>query len=311
VDSCFRFFFNSHTNNSCSYLLFLIRIADHSCPVIDEGSRNPQSGSGQFKAHGGGENPSTISKSSGHSATGLSPSSPRSTVDIKGDLKFDLAQMTRRGISLQNLPVTSGLQQTLLLRKEQTKDADSDFAIESMHGDKLATIEKAALWEGTQEDTWERVIRDMDSNVYAVILHSVVEGNLHRFKICGNDAMFPDQRKSRDSGLFTYADVKNSSGIGVKFTMKLRGDSLTKYFTESFGPSIFQWGRRGQNKSTRGYIIKETDGADGKKGADGKEVARLTFLGAGKAISIGPDQDFRLMIAFAAIIDEMVEKRLR
>lgn len=97
----------------------------------------------------------------------------------------------------------------------------------------------------------------------------------------------------------------------MKFTMKLRGDTQDKYVTESFGPSIFQWGRWGQTTRARGFVIKKMIDAGSKKGSDGKEVCKITFLGAGKALSISPDQDFRLMIAYSAIIDEMVEKRLR
>jgi hypothetical protein len=201
--------------------------------------------------------------------------------------------------------VKSGLQQTLLLRRQKSKDTGSDFVVESLHGDKLASIESPVV---VGNETLERIVSDVDGNIYAVILEKVVDGGIHRYKICGTQPIFPDQRRSRDSGLFTYAEVKNSSGIGVKFTMKLRGDTQDKYVTESFGPSIFRWG---QTTRARGFVVKKMIDAGSKKGSDGKEVCKITFLGAGKALSISPDQDFRLMIAYSAIIDEMVEKRLR
>jgi hypothetical protein len=138
---------------------------------------------------------------------------------------------------------------------------------------------------------------DTDGNVYAVIIHFEMDGGKNFFKICGVQPMFEDQRKSRESGLFTYAEVKNSGRIGVKFTMKLRGGS-EKYASEFFGPSIFKWGRG----KARGVSIKN---------ANGDESARITFLGGAKAVSVEPDHDIRLMICFAAIIDEMVDKRMR
>jgi hypothetical protein len=110
--------------------------------------------------------------------------------------------------------------------------------------------------------------------------------------------MYQDQRKNRESGYFTYAEVKNSNGLGVRFSMKLRGEKPEKYTTEYFGPSIFKWGRG----NPKGFIVKNESG---------DECARITFLGGAKAVAVQPDHDIRLMICFAAIIDEMVGKRMR
>lgn len=283
---------------------------DHSCPIIDEGA-TPYSSSRKTATESDANGDVAfarfhISPSASSKSVKAPPSLPRTTLDADIDLTyFDLTEVSRRGVCLGDLPLTSGLQQTLLLRRDYSKDTNAYLTVESMRVDKLATITSATTHSNTQEETQERIIKDMDGNMYAVILPSIVDGQ-HRFKVCGFEAMFPEQRKSRDSGYFTYADVKNSSGMIVKFSMKLRGDSGTKYVTEAFGPSIFQWGS-GRSKNTRGFAIKAT--SDGNTSSE--EVARITFLGAGKALSVAPHQDFRLIIAFAAIIDEMVEKRLR
>ncbi len=154
----------------------------------------------------------------------------------------------------------------------------------------------------TKENTNRRVLTDVEGNQCAVVMHSVLGGGRNYFKICGLEPLYSDQRKNRDTGLFTYADVKNSSGIGVtglKIIMQVYGESTETYIATSFGPSIFKWGKG----IPRGFLVKN--------GTTGLECMRITFLGGAKAISVEPDNDFRLMTCFAVIIHEMVEKRMR
>jgi hypothetical protein len=57
-------------------------------------------------------------------------------------------------------------------------------------------------------------------------LHSFANGQ-NRFKICSDKPMNPEHRQSNESGYYTWADVKNCKGFGVKFSMSLRGEADT------------------------------------------------------------------------------------
>ena len=235
--------------------------ADNSCPIIDED---------------------------------LPPPTPR---------QLDLTAAGKQGLSLSTLPTTFDNPQTILLRRTSPKDKDSDLVVESIRGDRLATIdgeaESITLQNPDSTPADRRLVQDNEGNIYAVILRTLSDGGKNQYRICGVDKMYEEQRKSRESGLYTHAEAKNSGGFGVQFSMKIRGPGeLTKYVTEFFGPSIFKWGRG----RPRGFLIKNTAG---------RECARITLLGGAKAISVEPQMDVRLMTCFAAIIDEMVEKRMR
>ncbi len=256
---------------------------------------------------------------------------------------LDLAELSNGGLSLSSLPAVSGTMQTVVLRKEpvriggpSSRRTGTRLLVESVRGDRLAVMDPAdhhsppsGISDGNNKSSGEgggnpgskchnnnrgsdntpdhRVVRDTDGNLYAVMIRSVVEGR-HRFKICGDQPMFPGQRKSRESGYHTYAEAKNWSGPGVRFSMKLRGQgaaaggapSTSKYVAEAFGPAFLHWGRG----RPRGFLIKDA-------ASEGGECARITVLGEAKAVSVRPGHDVRLMICFATIIDEMVENRLR
>jgi hypothetical protein len=216
---------------------------------------------------------------------------------------LDVTLAAKRGISLSSLPTVGDTPQTILIRKENIKDAaTSDWIVETIRGDRLATIdgegESIVLQNPESTPANRRLVQDTEGTVYAVIFRTLSGGGKNHFRICGVEKMYEQQRKSRESGLYTYAEVKNSGSIGVRFTMKVRGDSAEKYVTEFFGPSIFKWGRG----RPRGILIKNEAG---------KECARITILGGAKAISVEARTDVRLMTCFAVIIDEMVEHRMR
>jgi hypothetical protein len=211
---------------------------------------------------------------------------------LSAQKSLDLTTFSKSGICLSALPTVSEKTQTILLRKENPKDVNSGIVLESLRGDRLAMIDGT-----TSQESSQRIMTDSDGNTYAVILHHDMDGH-NRFKICGVQPMYSNQRKSRLSGYYTYAEVKNSSCLGVKFSMKLRGAASEKYISEYFGPSIFKWG----HGNPKGFIIKN---------GSGNECARITFLGSAKAVAVQPYHDVRLMICYAAIVDEMVGKRMR
>lgn len=205
----------------------------------------------------------------------------------------------------------------------------------------------------------QRILRDNKGNQCAIVLRLPKdhEGH-HRFKICGERPMRSEHRRNVDTGLYTWATVKNTGGIvGVQFSMKLRGagesSSGQEYVTEAFGPSLFHW------STPRGYVIRQVGGYSSSKnmipkgsdhstttssrtmmlpkGSDHSPTgsknmmipkgsdhsvgsaaavtenacARLTYLSGSRALTVGRNVDLCLMTSFAAIIDEMVEHRMR
>ena len=162
------------------------------------------------------------------------------------------------------------------------------MVFETIQGQPIASLECDPAKE-------RRALRDENGELCAVIVRTVMDAGQNRFRLCGRTKAYPDQRKGKDTGYYTWGEVKNSSGINVKFSMKLKGGSETKYVTETFGPSLFNW------NTPRGFIIKQ-----------GKEACcRITYLGDSRGIVLAPNVDKCLMLCFAAIIEEMVEHRMR
>ncbi|KAG7354716.1 hypothetical protein IV203_004072 [Nitzschia inconspicua] len=207
----------------------------------------------------------------------------------------DFATLSQSGQRLSALPTRFQKPQIILLRRERPKDITANLFLESIPTGRLGFME-GEPWRCKKG---KRVMSDTQRKPYAIIVHSLSGGGKNLFRICGVTPLYGDQRKNRDTGFFTYAEVKNAGGIGaIKFTMNVRGERPETYRTEFFGPSLFRWGK-GQ---PRGVVIKNA--------ATGQESARMTFLGGAKAVLIEPDNDIRLMICFAAIIEEMIGKRL-
>ncbi|KAG7358749.1 hypothetical protein IV203_015338 [Nitzschia inconspicua] len=208
---------------------------------------------------------------------------------------LDLATLSQSGLCLSALPTRFQKPQIVLLRREKPKDITANLFLESFPTGRLGFME-GEPWRCKKG---KRVMSDAQRKPYAIIVHSLSGGGKNLFRICGVTPLYGDQRKNRDTGFFTHAEVKNAGGIGaIKFTMNVRGERPEMYRTEFFGPSLFRWGK-GQ---PRGVLIKNA--------ATGQESARITFLGGAKAVLIEPDHDIRLMICFAAIIEEMIGKRL-
>jgi hypothetical protein len=223
-------------------------------------------------------------------------SCPMIDEDTRPPRHLDLTTLSKTDPCLSALSTRSRKPQTVVLRRENPKDVTSNLFLESIQGVRLAFMEGEA-WrcEG------QRVMTDTNWNPYAIIIHSLSGGGKNLFRICGIYPLYAYQRKNRETGLYTHAEVKNAGGIGViSYTMNARGESPEEYATDFFGPSIFSWGR---GRPTRGVIIKNV--------TTGDECARMTFLGRAKTVLVEPDNDIRLMICFAAIIEEMIGKRMR
>ena len=199
--------------------------------------------------------------------------------------EFENVKIRGAKVGMSNsLPVTAGSRTVIL-----NPDADEKgIMIQNANGDILAKLE-------TSPDRTRRLLWDANGELCAIVIKSVVRGQ-NKFKICCDKPMSVDHRRSHGVGYYTWANVKNSNGFGVKFSMTCKSEPDSKFTTESFAPSLLNWG-----KSPRGYIIKKDDVACG----------RLTNLGGARGLVLGKGIDMCMMICYAAIIDEMVENRLR
>jgi hypothetical protein len=185
-----------------------------------------------------------------------------------------------------SLPITEDAT-TVFLKATQGSDDARELSIKNIQGETLAT------WEASSCRTM-RVLKDASGNICAYIQHSLVNGQ-NKYKICSYKPM-NDEHQSGHTGLYTWAEVKNAGTFGVKFSMRMRGNSPDRFTTESFAPSLLHWSKR-----TRGFLMLKNKEA----------CARLTHLQSAKTLDVPPGIDLCLMICYTAIIDEMVESRLR
>lgn len=186
-----------------------------------------------------------------------------------------------------SMPITKACESIILRCDGNDHTAAREIILETVKGERIATLDSDPAKE-------RRTLRDADGELCAIIQHTDVDGR-HRFKISGPNKMTVCHRRSKDSGYYAWADVKNSSGIKPKFLMKMRGDTKSRYKTEAFGPSLLKWG------SPRGFLIKQ----------DEEPCARITYLGGDQGIVFAPNVDKCLMLCFALIIEEMVKNRMR
>jgi hypothetical protein len=189
-----------------------------------------------------------------------------------------------------SLPITNDCETVILRCDEKDHKVAREIVLETITGELIATLD----FDPAKE---RRTLRDADGELCAIIVHEVVDGyQQHVFKICGPKKMNKHHRRSKHSGYYTWAEVRNSSGINVRFSMKVRGhNGEAKYVTETFGPSLFKWG------TPRGFVVKQGQ----------KACTRITYLGDSRGIVVAPNVDKCLMLCFALIIEEMVENRMR
>eukprot|EP00980_Cylindrotheca_fusiformis_P017357 scaffold5380_cov131-Cylindrotheca_fusiformis.AAC.34 len=191
------------------------------------------------------------------------------------------------------LPMTKEVEKVIFKRVPGKK---RDIAIEDSNGEELAYLDYSQAGSG------KRFLTDKHGRFCAVIIlqsDKLIGNNV--FKICGNRPASKTQRLSNDTGYYTWAEVRNSGSLGGKFCLKRYCEetlscSIDQHVTKPFG-SLFN------TRKSRGYAF-----LDSKK----VECAKMAMLNhGGKGIKIAPDQDMCLMIAYAAVVHEMLENRLR
>ena len=171
---------------------------------------------------------------------------------------------------------------TVLLKSEKVKKGGrEEIVFENINGDQVATLSH-------DPDKSRRNLWGANGELHAIILHQKHKGK-NRFKIYGPDRLYEDQWRSANSGYYHWADIKNSDGFDVKFSMTLRDELKTTYSTETFKAG-----------TRREFCV--THGSE--------PCARITHLGDSRRIAFGRKVDKYLICCFTAIIKEMVEKRM-
>jgi hypothetical protein len=150
-------------------------------------------------------------------------------------------------------------------------------------------------------DRDRRLLKDSDGRVCAKILHSRDTDGINTFIISGIEPAVKYQKMSHDrfgKGYLKWAEVRNLGGLGGQFALKhTRDDSSSKstFVTKSFG-SLFR------PKKARGHLVRNQKQT---------ECAKIVSLNEGKGILVAPKEDPGLMLRYAAIVDEMIEIRMR
>jgi hypothetical protein len=191
------------------------------------------------------------------------------------------------------LPMTKKTEKVIFKRVPNNK---REISIENSEGEKIAYLDYSMAHQG------KRFLKDKHGRFCAVIIHQSdkMEGN-NVFKICGNRPASRTQRLSNETGYYTWAEVRNSGSFGGKFCMKRYSEetltcSADQHVTKPFG-LLFN------TRKSRGYVF-----TDSKK----KECVKMVILNrGGKGIMVAPDRDLCLMISFVAVVDEMMENRMR
>ena len=187
----------------------------------------------------------------------------------------------------QSIP-TSNQSQSFLLKPLHPKN----LVLETRAGQVIATYDSS-----TAKD--KRFLRDADNNLVAVVFKTKDRDGHYKFKIVGGKALFPGQKSIREMGMYKWADVWKSTGLGMKFTMRVKTKPHALYISEHYG--LMSLLKRGTTRR-RGFDIKEVDQ---------ETIVEVTNLGDMYGLALGPEVDPCLMVCFIAIIDEMFKKRLR
>eukprot|EP00539_Tryblionella_compressa_P011106 CAMPEP_0178804382 /NCGR_PEP_ID=MMETSP0745-20121128/15049_1 /TAXON_ID=913974 /ORGANISM="Nitzschia punctata, Strain CCMP561" /LENGTH=402 /DNA_ID=CAMNT_0020463677 /DNA_START=25 /DNA_END=1233 /DNA_ORIENTATION=- len=229
------------------------------------------------------------------------------------------------GVQLDGNSARKTTQRTLMLRKQKP---DSTLKVETLDGNQFATIVPASA---RRSSSYVRAVRDAADGTELCYISQTMQNGIHRYKIFGRKPIYANQPRSRETGYYTYADVKNVGGIsGVRFAMTLRRNvkaenqveqnetnsdpqsstPSTLYTADFFGPSVFMLGRG----HPRGFLVRNDAG---------KKCAKFVRLGAGNneaiAVTVSSKESDKtnnshatlLLFCFAAIIEEMVNKRMR
>jgi hypothetical protein len=198
---------------------------------------------------------------------------------------------------------------TVFLRSKNERGEDrTELAIETRDGTEVATLDYTKPRETDNNlASGRRILRDSNGQTCAVILHSRNLEGRNTFKICGGRPMSQKHTISADSGYYTWAEVYNTGEINAQFLLTIRQDAKpqgnsVRFKTKSVGSRYLTccFGR------PRGFsIYHKTE--EGEK-HDG--CGTISFYKDTRGVMVSQNMDFGLMLCYAVIIDEMMERRM-
>jgi hypothetical protein len=204
----------------------------------------------------------------------------------------DLEYIAENNSMCHSIPISSQQSQSFIL-KPSLDDAKT-LVLETRVG-----RQRIATYDSTSA-TNRRFLRDANDNLAAVVFKTK-DGDGHYNFIFGGQALFPGQRSIAGDGemgrLYKWADVRKGTGLGMKFTMRVKTNPEHRYISEHYRPSLF----KSHTTRRRGFDIK----------LDQEAIVEVTKLGDAQGLALGPEVDPCLMVCCIAIIDEMFKKRLR
>lgn len=192
-------------------------------------------------------------------------------------------------------PMTSETQKVVFRKQSNQRD----MSIETNTGEMIGSID--VIREGDI-----RLLKDVSGKTCAIILQTRENelGGANVFQVYCNKPSTPRQKPSKSetaNGCYLWAEIKNTGSMGGKFVMK-------RYSPETFSCSVEQhstkpFGSLFAKDKSKGYTFLD---------CEEKECIKMVLLrNRGKGIAIAPYRDTGLMLSFCAVVEEMVERRLR
>lgn len=224
-------------------------------------------------------------------------------------------QLVREGVNGENyvplcesFPTLSQSKTVFLRSKNEIGEERTKLAIETRDGAEVATLDYQKL-KATDRNlaSGRRILRDSDGKICAVIFHSRNLEGRNTFKICGGRPMSQHHTISSDSGYYTWAEVRNTGELNAQFCLTIRQDAEpqgnnVRFKTKSVGSMYLNCCMR----QPRGFSIYHKS-EEGKK-YDG--CGTISFYKDSRGVMVSQNMDYGLMLCYAVIIDEMMERRM-
>lgn len=199
---------------------------------------------------------------------------------------------------------------TVFLRcKNEIGEDRTELGIESRDGTEVATLLYTKLKTTDRHlASGRRILRDANGITCAMIFHNKSLEGKNTFKICGARPMSNHHTISADSGYYTWAEVHNTGEFNPEFCLTIRRDAepsgkIVRFKTKSVGSRYLGC----CFKEPRGFSIyhKTQEG----KNLDG--CGKLSFYNDIRGLLVSQNMDYGLMLCYAVVIDEMMERRMR
>jgi hypothetical protein len=233
----------------------------------------------------------------------------------KSDKERENQRLVSEGVNGENyvplcgsFPTLSQSKTVFLRSKNEIGEDRTELAIETRDGAEVATLDYTKL-KPTDRNlaSGRRILRDSNGQTCAVILHSRNLEGRNTFKICGGRPMSQHHTISSDSGYFTWGEVHNTGELNAQFCLTIRQDAepqgnIVRFKTKSVGSMYLNCCLR----QPRGFSIYHKS-EEGKK-YDG--CGTISFYKDSRGVMVSQNMDYGLMLCYAVIIDEMMERRM-